>query len=290
MACKNMSVQSRGLRIRKRLKEHYDETLGLGLEVFAIVLQGSQNYNLDICSDDYESDVDTKAIILPSFDEFCAGRQPLSTTHIRSNEEHIDLKDIRLMFDTFKKQNVNFVEILFSDFYIVPPEYTKFWERLRELAEDLTHCHPAQTLRTLVGMSCEKRKALCHPYPTILWKIQKWGYDGKQLHHIIRINEFINNYISGMSFKECLTTHSDETLNLLLSAKLNHFTLDDALQIADYYDAANRTIFDKYLKEHGDACDGRPYEELTKIKTQILRQWFGEEINKKQTRRCYASS
>lgn len=81
--------------------------------------QGSQNYNLD-----YEgSDIDTKAIMLPSFSDFVLNAKPLSTTHIMENNEHVDFKDIRLMFDCIKKQNVNFVEILFTPYSIINPEY-----------------------------------------------------------------------------------------------------------------------------------------------------------------------
>ena len=80
------------LDVRKRVNEHYGEVISLGYNVVGVFLSGSQNYNLQ-----YEdSDVDTKAILLPSFEDFCLNRAPISTTHICKNNEHIDLKDIRL--------------------------------------------------------------------------------------------------------------------------------------------------------------------------------------------------
>ena len=54
-------------RIRQRIKEHYDEACSLGFEVVAIFLQGSQNYNCDEYTEEYQSDVDTKCIILPKY-------------------------------------------------------------------------------------------------------------------------------------------------------------------------------------------------------------------------------
>lgn len=98
-------------KIMARMREHLVPVLehcrGGWVGLF---LQGSQNYNLD-----YEgSDIDTKAIMLPSFSDFVLNAKPLSTTHIMENNEHVDFKDIRLMFDCIKKQNVNFVEILFT--------------------------------------------------------------------------------------------------------------------------------------------------------------------------------
>lgn len=277
-----MNKSERDAYIRAKLQEHYDEATSLGHEIFCLVLQGSQNYELDIYSEHYKSDIDTKCIVLPSFDDFCRGRSPVSTTHERQNKEHIDMKDIRVMFDTFKKQNVNFVEILFSDYYIVPEKYAAFWKLLRKLGESLTHCHPSQTLKTMAGMSYEKHKALCHPYPTIKDKIDKYGYDGKQLHHILRINEFMKNYLSGMSFKKCLTARSSEMLNLLVNAKLNQFSLDEAKAMAEKYDEENRILKDTYINEHGEACDDEPYQALTEIKTAILKQWFREELDEKR--------
>lgn len=273
-----MDKNEREAYIQARLQEHYKEALSLGHEVFCVVLQGSQNYNLDIYSDNYKSDVDTKAILLPSFDEFCRDRAPISTTHVRDNDEHIDLKDIRVMFETFKKQNVNFVEILFSKYYIVPEKYAAYWRQLRALGEKLTHCHPSQTIKTMAGLSMEKRKALCHPYPTIKDKIDKYGYDGKQLHHIVRINEFLKNYIASIPFKKCLTQHDFDILTLMVNAKLNEFSLDEALKLADTLNDETNAIKNKFLDENGVACDPTPYEALDKLKVKILKQWFKEQL------------
>lgn len=272
-------VLDREKYIREKLKAHYDEACALGYEIFCVVLQGSQNYDLDIYSDEYQSDVDTKAIILPSFEDFCCGHSPLSTTHVRANNEHIDLKDIRAIFETFKKQNINFVEILFSQYYIVPEKYAKYWEQLRRLGEQLTHCHPAQSLKAMAGLSYEKHKALCHPYPSIIDKIEKYGYDGKQLHHILRINAFMKNYIAGISFEKCLNTRTEQELIQCIEAKLNKFPLDIAKKMADEVDDANRQMKDEYINMHGtEIVDPIPYKKLELIKIEILKQWFKEQL------------
>ena len=101
---------NRSNNIMKRVKEHYEEAQSLGHEVLVCALQGSQNYGLD-----YEgSDIDTKLIVAPTFEEIAFNKKPVSTTHVRENNEHIDFKDIRLYIETFRKQNLNFLEILFT--------------------------------------------------------------------------------------------------------------------------------------------------------------------------------
>lgn len=111
--------------IMQELHKHYEEFKKVypNRELFALCLQGSQNYGLDLYTDEYKSDIDTKAIVIPSFEEIILNKKPISTTHIMENNEHIDVKDIRLMFDNFKKQNINFLEILFTDFVMVNSKY-----------------------------------------------------------------------------------------------------------------------------------------------------------------------
>jgi hypothetical protein len=133
------------------------------------------------------------------------------------------------MFDCFKKQNVNYVEILFSDFYYVPEEYQAYWEELRSIAEDITKAYPSQLLKTMSGMSMEKLKALKHPYPSLLDKIEKYGYDPKQLHHLCRMDDFIAGYWMGESFADCLKPADPE---YLLDIKRGKYSLEEARRIA----------------------------------------------------------
>ena len=90
-------------KIMSRIREHlaYYEA-HYSNEWVGIFLQGSQNYGLD-----YEdSDIDTKIIVLPKFDNIVLNQRPISTTLVMPNDEHVDVKDIRLMLDCFKKQNI----------------------------------------------------------------------------------------------------------------------------------------------------------------------------------------
>ena len=80
---------------------------------FITLLQGSQNYNLD----DENSDVDTKSIVIPTWRKMVLDKQPLSTTLEMPDSSHVDIKDAREMIACYKKQNVNFVETLFTDYY-----------------------------------------------------------------------------------------------------------------------------------------------------------------------------
>ena len=189
-------------RIMKRLHEHYQRGIDLYGEsrIVGIFLQGSQNYGLD-----YEgSDIDTKLIIVPTIDDIIFNRKAVSTTHILENEEHLDAKDIRLYIQTFRKQNLNFLEILFTEFKIVNPQYAEWWNRLIEHREEIARYNEFQAIKSMKGIAMEKYHAMEHPYPSKMAIIEEHGYDGKQVHHLIRVEDYIERYIAGHSYESCL--------------------------------------------------------------------------------------
>ena len=186
----------------ERVREHYEE----GLKHFpepqtvGIFLQGSQNYGLSMPT----SDVDTKLIVLPSFKDIAMNYQPISTTFVRANDEHIDFKDLRLYMGCFYKQNLNFLEILFTPYKILNPLYEEQWFRLIEQREAIAHMNPVRAVKTMMGIAREKYHAMEHPYPTKLDIIEKYGFDGKQVHHLLRVEDYMRRYIAGESYEECL--------------------------------------------------------------------------------------
>lgn len=188
--------------VMKRVKDHYDEALQYFPEeqIVGVFLQGSQNYGLD-----YEgSDVDTKLIVVPSFKDICLNRKPVSTTHIRANDEHTDWKDIRLYVEHFRKQNLNFLEILFTPYYIINPMYREEWDRLVAAREYIARMNPYRAVKSMKGIAHEKYAAMEKPYPSKIDIIEKYGYDGKQNSHLERVDDYLERYIAGESYEACL--------------------------------------------------------------------------------------
>ena len=171
--------ESKNEKITQRLQVDYDLLESMGYEVVGVFLQGSQNYRLETD----ESDIDTKAIVLPTFDDFVLNGQAVSTTHILPSGEHIDIKDIRVMFETMKKCNINFTEILFTKYRRINEKYADLLAPLFDNANNIAVWNKKLLYNSISGMAMEKLKALKHPYPIIVHKIKRFGYDPKQLHH-----------------------------------------------------------------------------------------------------------
>lgn len=214
--------------ILDNVKEHLEEisTIYPKDHIVGIFLQGSQNYGLD-----YEgSDIDTKCIITPSFKTVALAGKPVSTTHIRKNDEHIDVKDIRLYIDTFRKQNLNFLEILFTKYFIIPNEqFKEQWNRLVKNREAIAHYDVCKNVKAMMGVASEKYFAMEHQYPSRMGWINKFGYDPKQLHHLIRIKEYLLRYIAGEKYIDCMITNQADFLK---DVKLGYYNLEEARELS----------------------------------------------------------
>lgn len=194
------------MELKARLYEHYRDALKLYPEerIVGIFLQGSQNYYLD----DEESDVDTKLLVVPTLDEIIFNRKPVSVTHIRDNDEHIDAKDVRLYWQCFRKGNPNFVEILFSRVSYVNPMYQDLWDKMVAMAEQVARVNPLTAAKAMMGMVQEKFHAMEHRYPSRADIVDRFGYDPKQLSHLIRMSWFLFEYVENYySYEDILSLY-----------------------------------------------------------------------------------
>lgn len=255
--------------IMERMREHLQEaeTLVPSKHIVGIFYQGSGNYGLD-----YEgSDVDTKCIVTPTFKDIALARKPMSTTHVRENDEHTDMKDIRLYVQTFRKQNLNFLEILYTPYQIFPNEqFFVQWKRLMDAREEITHYDPVRSVKSMMGIASEKFFAMEHHYPARMSWIEKYGYDPKQLHHLLRVSEYLDRYLAGEPYGDCLKT---KQANYLKEVKQGLFCLEAAREIAEKTYEAIHEKCDKFIEAHkNDPIDHAVDELLDDVAYEIMKQ------------------
>lgn len=264
-----------------QLKRHWKELETRGYTVAALMLQGSQNYGLQEYSQDYWSDVDSKAIVLPTFKDFCLNKKPISTTIILDNNEHIEVKDIRIMFDMFKKENISYIELLFTKWKIINPRYKKYMNQMFAHANAIAAYNPNQFVKCIAGMAMEKRKALCHPYPTLIEKIEKYGFDGKQLSHCARLYEFLSKFYCGVPLGECYRASDIQSLvnmkKQLTSAGDRIMTKEEAVEMCDKINDAIGVLKDKYL-ERGNEISEQALPLLDDICYKVLKKKFRRDL------------
>ena len=220
-----MDMGERKQQLNKRTIEDYEYVKSIGYNILGVFVQGSDNYSLS-----WEgSDIDTKVILIPSFIDFVLNRKPISTTLIKEDNSHIDLKDIRLMHECFRKQNINFLEILFTPYCWINPKYFPYWDSLVSYRESIGRYNQYRAINAMRGMAYEKFAQMEKSMPHNAAEVEKYGYEPKQLSHIMRLNDFVERYIADMSFKSCLIpSNRDEIMN----AKLGNYSLEDARNLA----------------------------------------------------------
>lgn len=273
-------VTSRSEQIFKQLQEHYQEALTIFPQdrIVGIFVQGSQNY----CLDWEGSDLDTKCIILPSFEEICFNKEPVSYTHVRENNEHIDFKDLRLMMQCFKKQNINFVEILFTKYYILNPDYEELFKKVMNAKEEVAHYNVCKFLKCTSGMSAEKLKALTLDRPSQHEEVVKYGWATKQMHHIIRLNEFMRRYLNGESFEKSLISEMREELIELKKNGHEKYSLEEAISQSKTYDSYTKIMKNNYVDTHKEMKNDKIGELIDAVTCDILRAKLKKDILKEE--------
>ena len=266
---------NRNEKIMNCINEHYNESLKYFHkdQIVLVALQGSQNYELDLPG----SDIDTKLIVVPNFKDIALARKSVSTTHLRANEEHIDFKDIRLYMETFRKQNLNFLEILFTPFTMINPMYFDQWDRLMEERESIARMNPWRAVKSMKGIALEKYHAMEHAYPSKVDVLAKHGYDPKQLHHLVRVDNYLTRYIAGEPYEDCLIPE-DDMKEFLLEIKRGKLFLEEARELASMSLAHVESIADRFCEKTHDEEDPTMRDLLEDVSYNIMKIAVEEEL------------
>lgn len=260
-----------------QIARHYDfaETLYKPEQIVGVFCQGSTNYGLDT----ENSDVDTKCIVVPTFKDIALVRKPVSTTHVLPNNEHCDGKDVRLYMETFRKQNLNFLEILFTPYFSVNSLYFEQWVRLVQNREDIAHMNPYRAVKSMKGVALEKFHAMEHRYPTKVDIIDKYGHDGKQTSHLIRVDDYLTRYIAGEDYESCLYP-TPSLVPRILAYKNQEISLEEARAEAKEVVSHVEAIADEFCAKHQDEEDERCRALLEDVSYNIMKIAVERELEK----------
>lgn len=272
-------------RVRKRLKEHLDEALKNPKihDWFMIAVNGSYNYNMDTP----QSDIDSKLLVIPSLEQLVNGKS-LNYLHCMSdNGEHVEVKDIRHYFATMLKQNINFVETLYAQVWIINPVYMRLFHYLFEMRDVISGCNPIATIHCIQGTAYQKYKQMLQSSPARATDIENYGFDRKSLHHLVRCIFFGEYYMEGSSYQECLQNNDVPNIrrmimNLKTTTVLNR---EYAINIAeDMLNGFDKKV-DSYLttikpfQKDFSALSAQVKDFLDTLAFEIIKQSIAKEYN-----------
>lgn len=121
--------------IQEALQQHKQVVLDAGFseeQMLGVFLYGSQNYGLAT----ENSDVDTKVIIIPTLEDLCLKKAGFVKEY-KYNDEKVIVMDLIHYVDNLKKQNINYVEILFTDYSWINSKNQWLWDNLLLMREHI---------------------------------------------------------------------------------------------------------------------------------------------------------
>lgn len=187
-------------KVQRQVMGYYHRVENMELNPVFAGLYGSQNYGLAT----EDSDVDVKIIIVPRFRDLVLGKNKISKTLNGENaEDQIDLKDISLMVENWKKQNINYLEILFSPYQVINTEFASEFEKLINRREDIARYDNYRFLDALLGMAKQKQDSL-----ELESKEESEEYNLKNFLHLKRLALFLKYRLANRSFLESMISGS----------------------------------------------------------------------------------
>lgn len=246
-------------QIMDRLTNHMLEVTKEGFlaeQIFGVFLYGSQNYGTAT----ENSDIDSYVIILPLFEDICLNKQPISKEIKYKNEDDIiHIKDIRLIREMFMKQNINFLEILYSDYGWVNPKYADLYGRyFVKNREKISHFDIEKAFTSIRGQIHQKLDR---------------ARDRKDISDAYRLLFFLEDYLSGKPYINCIQ-QSGESLKIIQDIKSNPYYVIDEERCKLEIKAAIADLVEKYPVVESPHRDEAQLAIDTGI-IEILKEHFG---------------
>ena len=180
--------------VMARVRKHYERAIehyGHGA-VLGVFCYGSWNYNTNTP----DSDVDTKCILVPSL--YNLAIKPYEVKHLHVDDEVCECMSIMHMVANWKKQNINFVEIMFTDYCIINPLYEEVWNCYFKMCnrEAIARYDLRQAVHSMVHQAIHTIKQ----DPTDPKKVMNGLRIARTLHSITQTDK---------SYKECIWMEED---------------------------------------------------------------------------------
>lgn len=172
------------------IQEHKEKVIKSGIPekaILGVFLFGSQNYN---CNTE-NSDVDTKCIVVRSFKEILFKTEKEAYIKKVGAEEQCNVMDITHFFSNLLKQNINFCEVLFTEYFWLNPRYKRLWNKyfIRN-RENITRLYPTRCVESIVGQA--------------IHTLKQNPLDGKKVGNAIRLLIFLKKYEAGEKYIDCI--------------------------------------------------------------------------------------
>ena len=226
--------------VMDRIQEHYQyATKNFDQDnVIGIFLTGSQNYGTDMPF----SDVDTKLLITPTLEDIYHDKKGESSTIKMPDDsnEMISIKDIRTAIYEIKKQNINMLELLYTDYCILNPIYKKTWELLVSRRDEIVKYNPYLAAKATKGNALNGYDRMYK---------ENGDLNQKQVANLVRYQYYLDKYLNGAPYENCLRP-DDETVRLIKQIRMGEIGKSALVTVGDACAANIQQLADEYCETH----------------------------------------
>lgn len=220
-----MIEPARSTHLNLTMQKYYHNLIDMGYNVIAVFLYGSQNYELDTV----DSDIDAKAIVLPTLNDMIMQAHPVNVI-INMENGMCDVKDIRLVMKALQNQSLNDTEILFTKYCYIDEDYRTVLEPLFAHKEDIARCNRRAAVNQIHDRAEKYYRKLHKPGAKNKELLYRHGYNPKCVAHILRLHDMLYRYCKGDSYEEILIPLSD--LRDVKTGSLSHEEAVEAVKTA----------------------------------------------------------
>lgn len=217
--------------IKERVELHYQYAVEkYGKEnVLGVFLYGSQNYGCNL----EDSDVDTKCILIPDLYHLAIKPYEVKHLHIpRENGEYevCECMTLMHMVSNWKKQNPNFLEILYTDYCKINQDYWYIWNEFISFRECIVRYDMNKGLKSIAGQA--------------LHTLRENPNSGKKLGNGVRLMYLLKAYKDGCLYEDCLRPAA-EVRELVKGLKSGSVAYEDNVAAEELIEFFKNIIEDK---------------------------------------------
>lgn len=211
--------------IQERLQSDYDLLAANGYEVVGVFLFGSQNYKLDHDN----SDMDVRGVVIGKPEDIAMGHYGGTSTYHRDNG-CLYTSTVQELFYQISASSLVCLEPLLSKWRIVNPEYTNWYQGVKDICNDLAICNP-------VAMCNYYKAVITHKLDIVFSEdnasaIKQYGYWSKPLVSAVQHLDQLKRLYAGEHYSDIIVPTNYEELKQIklhpetLSAERAHVLAD----------------------------------------------------------------
>ena len=158
--------------------------------------------------------------------------------------------------------------------------YREQWDRLIAAREEIARMNPYRAVKSMKGIAAEKYHAMEHRYPSKADIIDKYGYDGKQVSHLIRVDDYLERYIKGESYESCLIPSPELRPRIMEYKMLDRIPLEEARKEAKAVLAHTEQMEKEFCADKCDQENEEMRELLEDVSYNIMKIAVEEELKR----------